>query len=1536
MDNPGGWFRDKQVSQESAPPRSPSPSKQTGSLGRSGTLSWQQRPSSRDSTSSRNRPLSSLAIENAAAKAASTPPQQSPVEDAQMSRSQIAQSLGAKDPTWFRQTADRGIGSAAYRKNQEDTISDTSSHVNNRKLPGLSRESTAEAENASETASEYDRSTLASRASRPTPTANDRYPSISSISSGGLGPPMHAASGQRSDSSIAETTREPSFSNPPAMSPAQSRIGSERPPSPTKGLGGFVQSAMMKRSDSVNKRWSAQPTGGLSRGNSITANRNGVTGLGLDLDAPSTSQSEKSPLDAISDSSETARPTPRNDDKNDVKDSKKPFNADTDSKQDVKVESRFTARPLPVSTSSRSLPTRDLSDANQSHGADSVPTSPSKTMDSRRWSPTKASWLESALNKPGSPQVKSSTPQQPSWVSEIQKTKQARADGDDIKSPKAPHREVQTASLLRSPPMGGHSRPLSISGLPEGFGSAIARSPSPTKMATTTVQDMSEPDIPSQTETSGASDAYIEPQAVPSKGKASVGQEITGTEKAHDKSNQLAKVMASESPEPKPLLKPKPQTPPKTDLRAGLRPRQQNQSDKSNQEPEFKNVFGNLKRTQTKNYVAPDVLKGNILQGKSALNITGGPKKTARVDEFKDSILKQKDAMKAGGGSTLKKENQPPVPKKSSNSIPEALAKRNALGHSDTNKASPTSEPAVRPSWKARTVSQEKSITTSTDKEKPPAPKWSERQSQSSIKPTLPTPSKSDKAPTNEKKEDTVIQSSKFVSEPQSYASSELSKTRTTSSSGSGSSKLADRLNPALLGVLSRGPSPRPKTGTGSADALPTRPAISTKETETEASGASLTHMTKGRARGPKRRMPNAPDVEEEPPTVKRDQVTAPVSKATQASAEVPEPALRRPKLAPRPLADLINSNERIRKSEPEPTSEPELPKESSPVKPKEDVSVDQRQSQQALSPVDKPKPKVVPKSPEIRKVSGQNEKSAEFAGPTNRIQEKQLAPEEEPAIETQTKSQAPTSSRFPGWSSTKPETSNPEAQVPIIASKPGSKPDTKVSQAPPKTSTPKPEVNVSQAPPRALPPTPRGARKPPDRINIEKSISPSLGSAQPALNSPASFSKEDIRAIGKKSPSVMSPKPTLSQPSSSDIFSSFFETSPSASSKIDIDPQNILLSATTPDSIQTTHSQVSSITGDGKLTQMSQNQEYMLHSDRMYLVVHDFSPRSQPSRKETEVYLWTGSAVPTPSIEDAQLFCRKVARENSTKLIHIPSGKETSHFLSALGGVGIFRQTSNRTAESSFYMLRARRHLSHISFDEVPFHPSSLCSGFCYIISAKFGKLYLWKGKGAAADELGTARLIGMNLSLLGEIEEIAEGDEPDSFFESFSSPSSSKDIPLSSVHWSMKSRHDKYEMRLFKIDHSASRRPSSSGGLGSLWGRRTSTSPAKQPDPVTEVTPFTQTDLAEAAVFVLDAWFEIYMYVLLFLFPPVTSVFPSSISPLSLLTDIAASYPPRPSRRAQISQQPCISHKNTLCFRSVYRIVHSCQQSRCSWAGR
>ena len=115
---------------------------------RSGTLSWQQRPTSRGSASVKSRPLSAVASENSAMRSPRATPDRKIEEQKEdgVSRDQISNSLASKDPAWFRQTADRGIGSAAYRKSKEEPILDTIPLHGSVRLPGFSRDCTDDPE----------------------------------------------------------------------------------------------------------------------------------------------------------------------------------------------------------------------------------------------------------------------------------------------------------------------------------------------------------------------------------------------------------------------------------------------------------------------------------------------------------------------------------------------------------------------------------------------------------------------------------------------------------------------------------------------------------------------------------------------------------------------------------------------------------------------------------------------------------------------------------------------------------------------------------------------------------------------------------------------------------------------------------------------------------------------------------------------------------------------------------------------------------------------------------------------------------------------------------------------------------------------------------------------------------------------------------------------------------------------------------------------------------------------------------------------
>jgi hypothetical protein len=739
---------------------------------------FQRRPTSRGSDHAKSRPLSMVATENAAGspKAVQTAEILPSAGGSTLSRDQIARSLANKDPAWFRQTADRGLSSPAYRRNQveDEERSDHAQSSSRVQMPGMSRESSIGEIPVSDPA---DRTSSPSRKSTVFGGSSKSSYQVLPAASGRIGSPLPLSSAQRLDPPSHDGISEPRNL---AMSPSQGRISPERidrPLSPTKGMGGFVQSAMMKRSDSVNKRWSVQSPTGLNRVNSVASNRSNHD-AGVNIQS-STAISRPENTSRGSSPRPSSRPTSSHSNATFTQESTTTAHVDSNSPT---IDSDGFVKPaLPLSRSQTPPVVKPLEDVPSTVNAGSrveatPPSSPSKTMDPRRWSPTKSSWLESALNKPDSPKPKvAAPPQQPSWMAEIAKAKQkssvdlGRSPGAGIKH------EVNIGGLMRSPPMGSATKPPGIGSLSSSL--------------------LPAPLVKTRT---GNNTAPAKQDSPP---KNATAEEPSG-------------VIPIRSPPSTPKVKP--ETPPKKDFRASLKPRQPPPDNGGASEPEFKNVFGQLRRTTTQNYVAPDVLKSNITRGKAALNITGGPKKTERVDEFKDAILKKKDDFKKA--QTEGKGIRPASGTIKNDALPEALARRKTLVKSDEG------PPKI----------DLHNNTFSKDRQQSPKP----------------------------------IISSRDVSGSSNAEGKE-----------SLGGKLAGRFNPALAGLLARGPpSMASDTSRSSspANSISQRTvSMSTSNTYVQEPGPQLTHMTKSRARGPRRKAPTSVPTTPSPPTAPNNTVGA-------------------------------------------------------------------------------------------------------------------------------------------------------------------------------------------------------------------------------------------------------------------------------------------------------------------------------------------------------------------------------------------------------------------------------------------------------------------------------------------------------------------------------------------------------------------------------------------------------------------------------------------------------------------------------------
>ncbi|KAI9055452.1 hypothetical protein LZ554_000406 [Drepanopeziza brunnea f. sp. 'monogermtubi'] len=1504
-------------------PSSAMPSRRSGS-----PLTWQRRPNSQSPDRVQSRPLSMVATENAARSPRATPaPEISPTADAAPSREQIAQSLASKDPAWFRQTADRGLSSPAYRRNQveDEERSGHGSNSSRVQMPGMSRPSSEpgkELEEPVERSSSPSRSSVSyGSGSRASYQASPKLPS-------GMGSPMPLTSAQRLDPPGDSKSDARGF----AMSPTQGRISPDRldrPSSPTKGMGGFVQSAMMKRSDSVNKRWSVQSPTGLTRGNSMASNRSSVdptTGSSLGNIVNATARESKP-------SSPSREPSPR------PKSRPSSSHSNATLTQDRPGTSSSTRSSMTTSTNNDSFAKPTIPDsrtqtplgvrASQNVDAETPtrrdvtpPVSPTKIMDQRRWSPTKSSWLESALKKPDSPKPKAAPPsQQPSWMTELNKAKH-KGSVDQGRSPSTgpPKHEVSIGGLMRSPPPGKVTKPLLIGGLSKGLSSGAVSDIKPGTTSPET-KDSPKPDYSLET--------------------ASKSSLATG--------------------------KAKPETPPKKDFRASLKSRPEPTDNGEPTKPEFKNVFGQLRPTKTQNFVAPDEFKDNITRGKAALALTGGPKKTERVDEFKDAILKKKEDFKKaqveGKGvarSTSGGSQEAP--------IPEALAKRRALGRSDS------------------IVSEAASI-------------GPESPSKTRAAPESPKPS--------------------FVKE--ASAPGQLQSKDTPAG------KLAGRLNPGLAGLLARGPPPVASGGSRSST-----PALSQRIASTSEPGPQLTHMTKGRARGPRRKAPTTTPESVVPTTEPQNSVEKPVvaeqempkkppplevettpqvlervhspvktsghakspskvlDRFPQFSAKAdetrvaqqsplrvrsPSKVLDRFPLSPAKVESPISASpghvrspSKVLDRFPQSPTKAEENHISQPPSPRkmdmkrrsqflQDVANKDSTPDLQLNPPKPPSPKKdnlpeIPVKPEESKPeeSKPEESKPEESKPEESKPEEskpeESKPEESKPEESKPEESKPEESK-PEESKpeeSKPEESKPEESTPEESKPEESKPkepEPEIKQAPllkPKPNTPvkSPSLsNRSEPSPISTPiespetaklrPLPLSSSKPTpvkethqasppsqlefsasqplptdENISREPVVSvknatslwgrPSATSVEtpPRARSPIKLpTHEDEKAAmvsaGLRSPSPVKTKesgghepetktfapkarPLPTPPSKSALSPPISDAprSPGLSSKKSLDlsvPQaseasqllgeffggdrpsanftadtvNILSSRPDcGDSVKTLRSALYQFSNDGKKQEVSNHQERILFEGNLYLCTHSFSNAS--GKTVTEAYYWVGDDVPNAMADNMEIFAQREAKSAGGKLIRIKQGREPPEFFHALDGIIIIRRgSSNKYDSLAPHILCGRKHFGQIAFDEVDFSPASLCSGFPYLISANSGKAYLWKGKGSGVDELSCARLIGMNFGLTGEIEEVEDGSEPATFLQIFGSGIT---IPKSADHWRMKPNYNKYCGRLFVADSTAR-------------------------EQIVELSPFCQTDLNASKIYVLDAFFEIYVIV-------------------------------------------------------------------------
>ncbi|KAK5708226.1 hypothetical protein LTR97_000766 [Elasticomyces elasticus] len=1429
----------------------PSPSAST--LARSGTLSWQQRrPQSRGGS----RPTSMVSSED------SGHVRKQSIDQPEPSKEQIAASLGSRDPSWFKQTADRGTGSAAYRKSKDEVSGESSTAPPfasaRRGLPGLSREvSTEPMRRASPAPSESIRSETASLSSsaRDSGIASSGVSAIPSIASKpdlksllAEDEPQQQASPMSDQASSTSGEQRSGLTRNLSMSSSQARLAgaTERPSSPTKGMGGFVQSAMMKRSDSVSKRWSAQPGAGLSRHNSTLQGSHSMPRLDP---TPGSREASNEPASRPTSSSSNLTALAQQRDSNDG----------------------FVKPALPYHSRSKSV--ASTYGTTNEDNATSPPSSPSK-----RFSPTKSSWIESALVRPDSPKPSAARNSQPSWMANIAKAKAERASGESTPrtgTPKPAEELSRPSSPVKTTPFGPSllrsSSSRDLAPTPRSSTPPFMKTPKTTGSETSLIREPSPARSIKTSEvgaapTPAAEKSVVEQKVDDTKPKVAdlatastvaSSRSVTSAATAVKPTLDLPATRSITSPSPLASPKARPETPakPQTDFRSALRSRPAGET-KQQGTPEFLSKFGQLRKTQPEKYVAPDLLKDNITRGKSDLAKTGGPVKTPRRDELKESLLAKKQDWKTakeegrelpGQVHERKTSGVPVTPPK-----PEALAKRELLGRPDVDRSAIS--PAKHEDATPEALARQRSL-----KHEPKA---------------VPTPAKQPVA-------QTAPEAARFESlSKQQSAPAVIEHAQTPETS-----RLAARFNPALTNILARGPPAASASNPPSRSASPAMPQRSAT-LPMDASGepsveGPLQDMRKGRAKGPKKRKGGAVAAPDEESTTSQEEPVATPSQSVSKQNIIDEAPISIPSFKPRAppgsAASIMMAS--LKQTSTPPPAEKALPHPTTPAKDSSTL-----EGREPAKPATSTKPLGFAFKPART--------TQRDASPATQAKSADLALR--PARSTDT-IEVPNFSGFKslGRTGTKPSAEenkeNSDEILPSVKSAAsfwGRQPSPKKAEAPPQIQLPSRRdedaamlsaglLSSSHSRPGSSNGSSNGLG-----ISVEKRGSSSTDTPPGSAGLPPKPSKPSRVVSGQllesspnKDASRLSPSP---QPSTraEHLLTRAFGAVPTSEAPLAIDVQKTLSEVQTyhADGNKTLRRNTHEVSMDGSTVVLPQQEEYTIFDESVYLFSHAYI--NSGGAKKTQVFVWSGSASSQTALSSAQIAAKRLARDGgSLPIISVTQGHEDGVFLEAIGGILVTRRGA-RVGAPKQYALCGRKHLGHITFDEVDFGLQSLCAGYVYLISypvtLQQTRLYLWKGSACSTEELSAARLAAMDLSETGEIIEVDQGAEFASFLKIFGPGTTKTSISKPSSFWQHKATApERFAARLYRIQEAE--RP---GLFASLLSRRPSWNsrpPSRSPSrdgteikvDAKHITSFIQTDLEAEGLYLLDAYSELYILI-------------------------------------------------------------------------
>ncbi|TPX71149.1 hypothetical protein SpCBS45565_g01208 [Spizellomyces sp. 'palustris'] len=266
----------------------------------------------------------------------------------------------------------------------------------------------------------------------------------------------------------------------------------------------------------------------------------------------------------------------------------------------------------------------------------------------------------------------------------------------------------------------------------------------------------------------------------------------------------------------------------------------------------------------------------------------------------------------------------------------------------------------------------------------------------------------------------------------------------------------------------------------------------------------------------------------------------------------------------------------------------------------------------------------------------------------------------------------------------------------------------------------------------------------------------------------------------------------------------------------------------------------------DGK-TEIAPSEYGVFYSEESYLILYRHLTGRDGNEKEAAIaYFWIGSECKSTDQAAAAYLATDVEKQHKARQIRVTQGKEPSHFLGIFKHPVIIRRGTRAEFGASekalYHVMGFEKGLVRVI--EAVWNPSSLSSANSFVLNLK-DKVFIWHGTGSFPFERDMAERVAQRICESKPVTTLEELQEPKVLWQKLGgidkkSHNHQQDYASMPYLAKKKELEGSYTCRLFRVSHIVHGNPTAE-----------------------EIDPFVQSDLDNTGVYILDAFFEIYIWV-------------------------------------------------------------------------